>query len=118
MKKKIILATVVMIFVIISIVAFLVYCYVKETQPINYAYYETGDDTFYVEWDDDNDTYDIFLVAEGRHIFIPRSETEIVIDEYYSDAENEICIIGEQYRSGKWKYKMYFIIYIDFSERN
>ena len=76
--------------------------------------YESDLDEFSVDYDDDNDVYDIFLDEEQRHIYIPRSLTQIIISD-----DNEI-VIEEYYNKLNQPItaKMYFYITIDWGNED
>ena len=112
MNKKVInILTILFLTIVFVGVCFWIGFTIKYQKPTNYAYYESDLDNFSVDWDDDKDQYDIFIFEENRHIFIPRSQTEIIICD-----DSEIIIEGKEYYNGRWEYKMYFCVYIDFEE--
>lgn len=106
------------IILILILLLTLTCCKPKSTSPNDPEYivrYESGLDDFSSDYNDDNDTYEVFLEKEQRHIYIPRSSTEIIF--YY---DNEI-VIEERYNNQQEYFnrvkpksvKMYFYISID-----
>ena len=63
--------------------------------------YATGDVT--ITYDDDADTYDVFIESEKRHIVVPRRYTEVVA----SDHSNAVI---EEYNTGETKIIFYFAV--------
>lgn len=62
----------------------------KHEENRQFNTYESDIDEMSVDYDDDNDRYDVFIFEENRHIFIPRSKSEIIICD-----DDEIIVIEE-----------------------
>ena len=92
--------------------------FLTSCESTNYytVYYESDLDDLSINYDDDNDIYEVFIEEEQRLIYIPRSSTEIIICD-----DNEV-VIEEHYSNPKQYFdrakpvsvKMYFYITIDF----
>jgi len=68
---------------------------INKEDPELIGYYESDIDDMSIDYDDDNDCYDVFIEEEQRHIFIKREHTEIVISDDY---EVIVCDYeGDQY---------------------
>lgn len=107
MEKKTIFLLVVFIIVSLAIIISSAYIIIKWKQPVNYGYWESSQDDFSVVYNDDKDEYDVFLVKANRHIFIPRSHTQIIISD-----NTEVVIEGYEFKNGRWEFNMYFYIHM------
>lgn len=103
------------IFIMILLLTFLTGC--KNSKSYYTVYYQSDLDDFSIDYNDDNDIYEVFIEEEQRYIYIPRSSTEIIICD-----DNEVIVV-ENYKSQYDYYfklkkpvsvKMYFYITIDF----
>lgn len=108
------LSKIIPIFIMMLLLLTLTGC--KNSKNYYTVYYDSDVDEFYVDYNDDDDIYEVFIEEEQRYIYIPRASTEIIMYD-----ENEIIVV-ENYKTQYDYYfrlkppvsvKMYFYITMD-----